>query len=104
MAKKYPIAGALGADGSFAVKVGHAPWDLYALVDRLRHRITPRRGPGRPTDRDWAIRRLVGFRKATWRKLRKLSDASARKGGRKLSPAQLAAYLIEETLRRSHTG
>lgn len=104
MAKNDRIGKILGASVERKVKVGHAPWDFYRLLDSLKGRLRPGKGQGRPTDKEWTIRRLVGFRGATWRRLRRLSEASARRGGPRLSPAQIAAFLIERSLKKSGVG
>ncbi len=104
MAKKDRIDEILGASVRFPVKVGHAPWDMYKLLDALKARLKPGKGTGRPTDEDWTVRRLVGFRSRTWKRLQHLAEASAKKGGPRLSPAQIAAFLIEETLDKTEVG
>jgi hypothetical protein len=104
MMKKDKIDELLGASLRFPVKVGHAPWDFYQVLDTLKSRVTPGKGKGRPTNEDWTIRRLVGFRSRTWKRLKKLSEASGRRGGLRLSPAQIAAFLIEETIDRTDVG
>ena len=104
MARKDRISEALGASAEFPVKVGHAPWDFYELLDTLKKRLKAGKGKGRPTDEKWTIRRLVGFRTRTWKQLQRLAEASAKRGGPKLSPAQIAAFLIEETLDRTRVG
>jgi len=104
MVKNNEIDKILGASVRFPVQVGHAPWDAYRLLDSLKKRLRPGKGKGRPTDEEWTIRRLVGFRSGTWRRLQQLSEASVRRGGPRLSPAQIAAFLIEETLKRTDVG
>ena len=88
----------------FPVRVGHAPWDFYKLLDSVQGRVQPGKGKGRPTNEHRTIRRLVGFRSRTWKRLPRLSEASARRGGPCLSPAQIAAFLIEETIDRTSVG
>ena len=104
MARKNWIREALGASEGIPVKVGHAPWDFYKLLDTLKDRLKAGKGQGRPTDEEWTIRRLVGFRTRTWKQLQRLAEASAKRGGPKLSPAQIAAFLIEETLAKTRVG
>jgi len=104
MAKQDRISKLLGASVERAVKAGHSPWDFYHLLDSLKSRLRPGKGLGRPTDEAWTIRRLVGFKSGTWRRLQKLSESSARRGGPRLSPAQIAAVLIEDTLKRTDVG
>ena len=104
MARKDSTGDLLGSSVRFPVKVGHAPWDFFRLLDSLKARLKPGKGRGRPTDEDWTIRRLVGFRRRTWERLRRLAEASTPRGGPKISPAQIAAYLIEQTMDRAEPG
>lgn len=104
MRKKDRIDQILGASVRFPVKVGHAPWDFYHLLDEIKARLKPGKGHGRPTDQRWTIRRLVGFRSRTWKRLRHMAEASAKRGGPRLSPAQIAAFLIEDTLGKTEVG
>jgi hypothetical protein len=104
MVKGRKIDEILGSSVRFPVKVGHAPWDFYKLLDALKGRVRPGKGGGRPTNEEWTIRRLVGFRSRTWQRLQKLAEASERRGGPRLSPAQIAAFLIEETLDKTDVG
>jgi hypothetical protein len=102
--KKDRIDELLGASVRFPVKVAHAPWDFYKLLESLKGRVQPGKGKGRPTNEEWTIRRLVGFRDRTWKRLQRLSEASVRRGGPRLSPAQIAAFLIEETIDKTEVG
>jgi hypothetical protein len=102
--KKDRIDELLGASVRFPARVGHAPWDFYKLLDSIKGRVQPGKGKGRPTNEDWTIRRLVGFRSRTWKTLQRLSEASVRRGGPRLSPAQIAALLIEETINKTDVG
>lgn len=72
------------------------PMGLLALSPMLTSRLVC--GGGRPTDPAWTFRRLVPFRPETWRRLtaeaQRLSTPA-----RRLTPAQLAAILIERELR-----
>ena len=104
MPKKDRIDELLGASVRIPIKAGHAPWDFYHLLDTLKSRLKPGKGQGRPTNEAWTIRRLVGFRNRTWKRLTRLADASAKQGGPRLSPAQIAAFLIEDTLDRTEVG
>jgi len=100
--KKDRIDKLLGASVRFPVKVGHGPWDINKVLDALKSRVQPGKGKDCPTEEDWTIWRLVGFSSRTWKRLQKLSDASARSGGPRISPAQIAALLIEETIDRTN--
>lgn len=104
MLKGRKIDRILGASVRFPIRVGHAPWDLYKLLDMLKGRVRPGKSGGRPTNGEWTIRRLVGFRSRTWQRLRRLAEASERRGGPRLSPAQIAAFLIEDSLDRTDVG
>ena len=95
--RKDRIDKLLGVSVRFPVRVGRAPWDFYQMLDSLKGRVQPGKGKGRPTNEAWTIRRLVGFRSRTWKRLQRLSEASMSQGGPRLSPAQIAAFLIEKT-------
>lgn len=92
MMKKERIDELLGAGVRFRVKLGRSPWEFYRLLDSLKARIQPE---------NWTIRRLIGFRCRTWKLLQKLAMATGRGGGTRLSPAEIAAVLIEEILGRT---
>lgn len=71
------------------------PMGMLALSPMLIGRLVSR--GGRPTDPSWTVRRLVPFSHETWDRLtaeaRRLSTSK-----RRLTPAQLAAILIERHL------
>ena len=90
------IAEALGA--SRVVKLGKSrDWPLgwMGLAGIVRDRLVSR--GGRPSDPNWDTKRLVPFRRATWKRLSQEAEAMSAYG-RKVGPAQLAAILIEEKL------
>lgn len=90
------VAKALGASRVVKLNVG-SDWPLgwIGLASVVRDRLVSR--GGRPSDPDWDTKRLVPFRRETWKHLTK--EAEAISGyGRKVGPAQLAAILIEERL------
>ena len=91
------IARALGATEIVPLKyVDYTPIGMMALVEQVRRIQEERRpGPGRPADPDRTVPRIVKFRPAVWRKLGDMARERSRGGGRKVSPAQLAAMLIE---------
>lgn len=72
---------------------------LAQAVATLQSRLTPGRGirPGRPTVPGWSRSPKVPMSEATMQKLSRLSkQASA--AGRKISPMQVAAQLLEEAV------
>ncbi|HUG63128.1 MAG TPA: hypothetical protein VMP03_14865 [Methylomirabilota bacterium] len=94
------IRWALGADPPVVVRAtGHGPFGVLSLATELGERLVPSHGArrGRPTDPEWEIRRLVGFRRETWDQLNELA-ARASTPRRRVSPAQVAALLVEKGL------
>jgi len=98
-----PIAARLGAEivGQVPATGGGAfgAARLAASVERLRGRLVPGRGKraGRPTDPNWVRHPKVPMSEATGRRLLLMAGrASAR--GRKVSPMQLAAQILEDAL------
>jgi hypothetical protein len=97
---------ALGADEPRPVHTAaHGPFGALQLAAELAERLQPGRGarPGRPTDPEWAVRRLVGFRRETWQRLGQIA-ADASTPQRRVSPAQVAAMLIEAGVERLKAG
>lgn len=72
---------------------------LAGIVAALQSRLTPGQGlrPGRPTDPTWVASPKVPMSDATFRKLATLAE-EASKIGRKVSPMQLAAQIIEDAV------
>ncbi len=99
-AKDDRIGALLGASKPKSVPYGHAPWDLYELLDSLKSEVQTGKKGGRPTNGNWKIRRLVGFRTRTWKKLQRLSKETSVEGTQ-VSPAQIAAFLIENSLKET---
>jgi hypothetical protein len=88
---------ALGADAPRLVGTeGHGPFGALQLAAELRERLRSGAGarPGRLTDPDWEVRRLVGFRPETWRRLGEIAEEVSTPE-RRVSPARVAALLIE---------
>jgi len=84
---------ALGASRSYRVESKpHGPFGVAALLDELQTRLVSR--GGRPADPGATIRRLVPMKKDVWRNL-KAQAAYLSSHGKRVSPAQLAAMLIE---------
>lgn len=72
---------------------------LVQLVETLQTRLEPGRGrrPGRPTDATWVRHPKVPMSEATRRRLERLAAQSSA-GGRKVSPMQVAARILEDAL------
>jgi len=87
---------ALGASRSFAVaNRPHGPFGVAALRDEIQSRLVSR--GGRPCDPGPTIRRLVPIKKQVWRSLK--AEAAILSGhGKRVSPAQLAAILVEKSV------
>jgi len=94
------VARLLGA--SRVVDVGpveHTPFGMLALTDRVRRlRSTGPGGTGRPSNPRATVPRIVKFKPSIWRLLARVAREQARLTSRQVSPAQVAAILIEETL------
>jgi hypothetical protein len=94
------IGKALGA--STSVKLPRPPrdaLDALLLVRLLHEQLQPGAGrrPGRPTNPAWTMRRQVPFRPETWERLDRYA-ASLSTPQRQVSPAQLAATILEQVL------
>jgi hypothetical protein len=72
---------------------------LARIVEQLRSRLVPGQGrrAGRPTDARWVRRPKVPMSAVTERRLARLA-AEASTAGRKISPMQLAAQILEDAL------
>jgi hypothetical protein len=97
------IAGQLGAKVVGQVpEVGGGAFGaarLARIIEELRSRLVPGQGrrAGRPTDARWVRHPKVPMSEATERRLARLAqEASA--SGRKISPMQLAAQILEDVL------
>jgi len=91
---------ALGANPPVSVRIQpHGPFGVLQLQAELAERLHTSAKAGRPSDPAWTIRRLVGFRPETWRTL---SDIATRLSTprRRVSPGQVAASLIEDSVRK----
>ena len=77
----------------------HSPFGMLALTQRVRElRSTGHSGSGRPADAAATVPRLVKFRPGTWRRLGRIAKLEAALTGRRVSPAQIAAMLLEESV------
>lgn len=74
---------------------------LLAIVAELQARLAPGQGkrPGRPTDATWVHHPKVPMSEATRQRLARLADQASATGP-KVSPMQLAALLLEETVEK----
>jgi hypothetical protein len=72
------------------------PLDMLALRDEFKQRL--RSSGGRPTDPAWTLSRQVPFKEGSWTRLQDLASEVG-VSGRRVGPAQIAALLIENSLR-----
>ena len=72
---------------------------LARIVATIQARLEPGQGlrPGRPTDASWVRHPKVPMSDATRQRLARLAEQSS-SNGRKVSPMQIAAQLLEEAL------
>jgi hypothetical protein len=72
---------------------------LARIVESMQARLEPGRGrrPGRPTDANWVRHPKVPMSEATRKRLDLLAEQSST-NGRKVSPMQIAARILEEAL------
>ena len=97
------IAAALGA--KVVVPVPHTGGGAFGaarlvrIVADIQARLEPGQGlrPGRPTDASWIRHPKVPMSEATRQRLVRLAAQSSQ-GGRKVSPMQIAARILEEAL------
>lgn len=89
---------ALGANPPVPVRTQpHGPFGVLQLQGEIAERLQTSSRAGRPSDPAWTIRRLVGFRPETWRALAEMATKLSTPR-RRVSPGQLAASLIEESV------
>src|SRR5437867_11004972 len=94
--QSHDLKEALGASRSFPiVSKPHGPFGVMALLDELKGRLVSR--GGRPADSAPTIRRLVPLRKHVWKQLQAQANELS-SPGRRVSPGQLAAMLLERSL------
>jgi hypothetical protein len=72
---------------------------LAGIVESLQSRLVPGQGKraGRPSDASWVRHPKVPMSEATRRRLSLLAE-QASAGGRKVSPMQIAAQILEDAL------
>jgi hypothetical protein len=104
MAKnREKIAAALG--GNVVVRVPHTGGGAFGaarlarIVADIQARLQPGQGirPGRPTDPSWVQHPKVPMSEATRQRLAWLAEQSSTTG-RRVSPMQIAAQILEEAL------
>lgn len=81
--------------------VGGGAFGMARLAQLLHRRLTPSQGerPGRPTDASWVRRPKVPMSEDTYQILAEIAEAMST-SERKVSPMQVAAHLLEETVHR----
>jgi hypothetical protein len=97
------IAAGLGA--KVVTKVPHTGGGAFGaarldhIVAALQARLEPGQGirPGRPTNADWVRHPKVPMSEATRQRLTRLAEQGSA-GGRKVSPMQIAAQILEDAL------
>jgi hypothetical protein len=72
---------------------------LARIVETMQSRLLPGQGrrPGRPTDANWVQHPKVPMSDATKERLTRLAEQVS-SGGRKISPMQVAAQILEDAL------
>ncbi len=72
---------------------------LARSIERLQTRLVPSTGkrPDRPSDTGWVLHPKIPMSEATGRRLLHLAERAS-VGGRKVSPMQIAAQILEEAL------
>jgi hypothetical protein len=96
------IAEALGATVVGEIPdTGGGAFGMSRLAAILRARLEPSQGrrPGRPSDPLWTVQRKVPMSQETLERLTQLA-ASISTAERRVSPMQVAAQLLEESLNR----
>ena len=96
------IAEALGAKVVGEVPdTGGGAFGMSRLASLLRTRLEPGQGrrPGRPSDPLWVLQRKVPMSEETLERLTQLAE-SISTAERKVSPMQVAAQLLEDSLDR----
>jgi hypothetical protein len=101
MAKnREKLAALLGARiVSEVPNVGGGAFGMARMAHILYQRLTPGQGerPGRPTDASWVRRPKVPMSEETYGALIEIAEVMSA-SGRKVSPMQVAAHLLEEAL------
>lgn len=93
------VAAAMGAKVTGTIpEVGGGAFGAERIARILSERLAPSRGlrPGRPSNREWVKRPKVPMSEETFSVLVQFADEISRRQGRKVSPMQLAAQILEE--------
>ena len=94
--KRRPRSESMGAEIEIPLAQGAVgPFELRSIAQHVASRIRVTGKTGRPSVEDWTVRRLVPFRRETWDQLGRLADRIFKEEGVSVSPAQLAAILVE---------
>lgn len=96
---KDKIARILGANRREAVQVPfyYTPAFLGQVREHLKRRLASR--GGRPSVVEWNVVRKTRYSEQTWKALEDMAEKWSR-GGASISPAQVAATIIEEAVGR----
>jgi hypothetical protein len=72
---------------------------LARIIETMQSRLSPGQGrrPGRPTDANWVRHPKVPMSDATKLRLTRLAEQNST-GGRKISPMQIAAQILEDAV------
>jgi hypothetical protein len=72
---------------------------LARCIESVQARLVPGQGkrPGRPSDASWVRHPKIPLSEATRQRLLRLAERASA-GGRKVSPMQIAAQILEEAL------
>jgi hypothetical protein len=94
------LAAALGATRSLKLtRIPHGPFGAAALLEEIQSRLLSR--GERPSDPSPTVRRLVPIKRNVWRRLKEHAALLSR-NGKSVSPAQLAALVMEKGLSELH--
>src|SRR4051794_7481795 len=81
--------------------VGGGALGMARLAHILQERLEPGQGrrPGRPTDANWTSRSKIPLSRETEQALEEMAEQINATGGRKVTPMQVAALLLEEAVK-----
>lgn len=104
--KTHRLAEALGASEVVRLpRKPKGPADALALMRSIHSRLRPGSGKrrGRPSNPNWTLRRQVPFSEDTWSRLHDYAEAFSTPE-RRVSPAQVAAAILDEVLAEQNAG